>query len=306
MSVRTPARRAEVAFLTLSALLLPTLTLLPLGSLYLWERGWFLNWAIATFALIALVFLAQRITLSRANRRTPVLSEQGTPSGEVGAASLPQSWTPIERLAWADVQALSLRADTGTIADHDAALNLARETIETVARRLHPETHNAVWQFTVPEALAIGERVSRRLSQFVATHVPFGDRMTVSQMLQIYRARSVVDTAGKVYDIWRVIRMANPATAITHEMRERLTKAVMTWGRDQVSRRLLVAYVEEVGRAAIDLYGGRLRPTEALAGDLARPDPSTNQSARPAAQPKVPVLRQLKNSIRSLARRPGT
>ncbi len=39
MSVRTPARRAEVAFLTLSALLLPTLTLLPLGSLYLWERG---------------------------------------------------------------------------------------------------------------------------------------------------------------------------------------------------------------------------------------------------------------------------
>ncbi len=197
-----------------------------------------------------------------------------------------------------------MRADTGTIADHDAALNLARETIETVARRLHPETHNAVWQFTVPEALAIGERVSRRLSQFVATHVPFGDRMTVSQMLQIYRARSVVDTAGKVYDIWRVIRMANPATAITHEMRERLTKAVMTWGRDQVSRRLLVAYVEEVGRAAIDLYGGRLRPTEALAGDLARPDSiyqSISAACGPAQSAGPPPIKKLHSLVGSPA-----
>ena len=37
-------------------------------------------------------------------------------------------------------------------------------------------------------------------------------------------------------------------------------------GRDQLAKRLAVAYVEEVGRAAIDLYSGRSRGAM-LAGD---------------------------------------
>ena len=55
------------------------------------------------------------------------------------------------------------------------------------------------------------------------------------------------------------VRLVNPATAITNEARERLSRALFQWGREHVMRRLVEAYVEEVGRAAIDLYGGRLR-----------------------------------------------
>ena len=59
--------------------------------------------------------------------------------------------------------------------------------------------------------------------------------------------------------MWRAIRFLNPATAIASEVRERLSKEMMAWGKDYLGQRLARVYVEEVGRAAIDLYGGRLR-----------------------------------------------
>ena len=46
---------------------------------------------------------------------------------------------------------------------------------------------------------------------------------------------------------------------MTHEARERLSKAMLQWGRAHVLRGLAETFVEEVGRAAIDLYGGRLK-----------------------------------------------
>ncbi|MGL4395465.1 MAG: hypothetical protein ACRCS9_02895, partial [Hyphomicrobium sp.] len=142
------------------------------------------------------------------------------------------------------------------------------KTVSTVAHRLHPERADAMWQFTMPEALAITERVSRRLSRFVQETVPFGDRLTIAQVLNVYSWRSVADVAERAYDVWRIIRLANPATAVTNEARERLSRALLQWGRDHVTRRLAERYVEEVGRAAIDLYGGRLRVTLAKTRDV--------------------------------------
>ena len=52
--------------------------------------------------------------------------------------------------------------------------------------------------------------------------------------------------------------MANPVTAATNEARERLSKHLLQWGREHFTRQLAEAYVKEVGRAAIDLYGGRM------------------------------------------------
>jgi predicted GTPase len=53
--------------------------------------------------------------------------------------------------------------------------------------------------------------------------------------------------------------MLNPATAVTQELRERLSNQMYRWGREELAKRVARAYVKEVGRAAIDLYGGRLR-----------------------------------------------
>jgi hypothetical protein len=51
----------------------------------------------------------------------------------------------------------------------------------------------------------------------------------------------------------------NPATAVTYEMRERLSKSIFQWVRETITGRLSRAYVGEVGAAAVDLYSGELR-----------------------------------------------
>jgi predicted GTPase len=260
------ARRTASLILIAFGLFVPALTLIPLGSLWLWQHGYLLYWTAFALTAVGVVYSAQRRLLPDAkSSQAPASAEP--PADESGDDALRLGWSPLEEQAWADVKALAQRTDPDRIANGEALLDLAQETITIVARRVHAGRKDPLWQFTTPEALAIIERVSRRLRMFVLESVPFGDRMTVAQALSLYRWRGALDWAERAYDVWRVVRLANPATAAANEAREQLSKAMMEWGRDAVTRKLTDAYVLEIGRAAIDLYGGRLRvSSDALSG----------------------------------------
>jgi hypothetical protein len=249
-SNRTAAARTARLILTVSALLLPSLSLVPLGGLYLWEKGWLIWWAMAALVTIAAVAGLQRRLLGGA----PVPA--ATPPKPFPDGELP---SPAEKSAWLAVAHISDNVDIEKLEDAEAVLDLGHRVVNAVARRMHPQKSDALWRFTLPEAMAIIERVSSRMGRAVVQTVPFGDRLTVSQFLTIYRWRHLAESAERAYDVWRLVRLANPATAATHELRERLSRALLDKGREHITRRLAQAYVEEVGRAAIDLYGGRLR-----------------------------------------------
>lgn len=257
----TPALKGRMllrAGSMIAGLLLPTLTLVPLGSLWLWEHGYLLHWAVLVSVLVAVAYLVQRLMFKRAERKAS--AERATVADDVGDAATPDSgWTPLETKAWTDVLAVARAVDPNTLTSREALLELGVRTIDVVAKRLHPEVSDPVWQFTLPEACAISEQISRKLGTFAAENIPLGDRLTVAQVLALYRWRGAVDVAEKAYDVWRLVRLANPLAAVTHEARERMTRQILTWGREQVAERLSFVFVTEVGRAAIDLYGGRLR-----------------------------------------------
>ena len=248
-----PAQSTTRIILLVLALLLPTLSLIPLGGLYLYEHGWLLPWAVAALAVAAAGFLVERRWMTSGERRLAKLEAADERSRREGHLTLSER-------AWGDVRAIAAKVDPETLTSTDAVLALGQRTIDAVARRMHPEKSDALWQFTLPEALVIAERVSSRLGRFVETQIPLGDRLTVAQLMAVYRWRGMVGVAERAYDIWRVIRFANPATAVTHEAREQLSRAVVNWSKERVGRRIAEAYVDEVGRAAIDLYGGILRP----------------------------------------------
>ena len=134
-----------------------------------------------------------------------------------------------------------------------------------VAKRLHPERSDPLLQFTVPEALAVIERASASLRDFVVSTFPLGDRITVAQLMWLYRWRGALQLVEKGYDLWRIVRLLNPVSAATQELRERFTRQIYEAGREHLARRLARAFVQEVGRAAIDLYGGNLRVTRRAA-----------------------------------------
>ena len=52
-------------FIVFLGLLLPTLALIPIGSLWLWQHGYLIHWAIATLACTVIAYAFERLTLGR-------------------------------------------------------------------------------------------------------------------------------------------------------------------------------------------------------------------------------------------------
>ena len=226
-----PLSAATRGVLAGAAMLLPSLTLIPLGGLYLWQHGLLLWWALFAFVSVLLLTGALKWLL-RSPPRPMAAAASPTITSETSAEA---HWSAEENLAWADVLQIAAKVDPEKITSLDAFVALGQQTFNTVARRLHPEKTDALWQFTMSEALAIVERVSRRLGGFVVESVPFGDSLTVAQILAAYRWRGMFDGAERAYDIWRIVRFVNPATAVTNEARERLTRAGYNYGKEHVS-----------------------------------------------------------------------
>jgi uncharacterized protein len=267
VSERKPGPRIPRLVLLAVALVLPALSLIPLGSLWLWERGYILYWALATCIVVLCVYYLQRRLI------VPLAPEARLEDADDVEEPADATWSPRQEEAWGDVGRLARSVDPDRITSRDAALDLALETIETVARRLHPERKDPLLQFTVPEALAVIERASANLRGFLVSSFPLGDRITVAQLMWLYRWRGAASWVEKGYDLWRIVRLLNPVAAATQELRERFTRQIYEAGREHLARRLARAFVKEVGRAAIDLYGGSLRVAPA---QLARHVTSTS------------------------------
>jgi hypothetical protein len=249
-------------FIVFLGLLLPTLALIPIGSLWLWQHGYLLYWAAATLACTLIAYVFERVTLGG----PPRALEARISAAPTAAMTKDGAVLEVDTLraqAAAAVEALVKGASLQAIASWNDLLNTGLETVETVAKVYHPDRKDPMLRFTVPEALTLIEQVSGRLRPIFQGIIPLGGRLTVAQFAQIYRWRGVYDVAGRAWSIWRIARMMNPATAATYEMRERLSKSIMQWVKESITGRLSRAYIHEVGAAAIDLYSGELRRASA-------------------------------------------
>jgi hypothetical protein len=151
---RKPSGYSRLVLLAI-ALLLPGASLIPLGTLWLWEHGYLAYWAIGTCLVVLGAYYLQRRLI------VPVPPRESLAEGDRERAPADVAWTALQAQAWEDVQRLADSARSDRLSSRDAALSLALETIEAVARRVHPERADPLLQFTVPEALVVIERTSR-------------------------------------------------------------------------------------------------------------------------------------------------
>jgi uncharacterized protein len=251
MKKRQPLFYFRLALLSLS-LVVPLLSLVALGSLWLWQHGYVLYWAIGACSFTLISYGVEKWLFGLDTPETATIDPAFDPPLPAGGSS------PREQEAWSSIIQLSNSIKPAEVASRDNLFDLGVQAIETVAKSMHPGEDHALWKFTLPEALLLTEQVSAKLSTFVRETIPLGDRLTVGQFLRIYRWKSAIGVAEQVYDIWRIVRLLNPAAAAAQEVREQLTRRAYDWGREELARRILRAYVREVGRAAIDLYSGRM------------------------------------------------
>ena len=237
------------AVMLVLALSFPMLSLVPLGSIWLWQNGFVLYWCAAALGVTGLIYGLEAWALHPASVQAEDLSNLAGPAD--GSAP--------EAAARAALEQLINSLQPAGINSQEDVTAIAVRAIETVARVFHPDVQAPVWSFTVPEALLLIERVSARTRPRFIELVPLGDQMTVGQALRLYEWRSVIGVAEKVYDIWRLMRIVNPIAAVTQEARGRVTRRLLTSLQADLTKRMVDVFVNEVGDAAIELYSGRLR-----------------------------------------------
>jgi uncharacterized protein len=235
-------------------LIVPVIALLAAGLAWLWDNGWLLWWLAAATAITVLVWT--------------VLHLRHRPSKHASAAQRPTitnpdpTWAPHEQAAWETVRQFSSDADGATLEDHRLMLAAAKRTIEAVARHYHPEQLEPALEFTLPELLLLTERVSARLRLVLLEQVPLSHRLKARSLIRAWGFRPLIaagfERGRKLYSLVRIARAVSPLHALVAEVRDHLVGDLFDRVQMNVRRRVVRLWIEEVGRAAIELYSGRL------------------------------------------------
>jgi predicted GTPase len=241
--IRTFWREVLIAAL----LLLPLLSLLPLGFLWLWQTHGTLIWAGSLLGCVLIAWFLVWLRRHDAPAAPPVRTEDGD-----------LAWGPRELAVWEKINLMARDTPALTFSSQEEALDLCHRTLETVAGALHPDTKYALARFTVPEALLALEQVSRSLRADLLKRVPFIQKIRVSDARWFIDQRRHWPWVERAWAVARVLRLAaGPLAAIQGEARSAIWDHLKNHGLKNIASAATRTLILETGRAAINLYAGR-------------------------------------------------
>jgi small GTP-binding protein len=226
--------------------MLPYLVLFGAGAWWLIHTGWWLWWMIGA----ALVSLAGWPLLRWLQKRTPL-------RGPI-AAEPSNEWPPAAKEAWVDVQLLANRVQQEDIPldQPELLLQLAREVVETVARKFHVRSSNPVMEVPIPHVLKIVELVARDTRDAVSTHIPGSHILTINDLIKLKR---LATAAPSLYRLYRVVSLViNPATGLARELGGMATERMVTASTNETKEWAVQFVIRKIGFYAIELYSGNL------------------------------------------------
>ncbi len=244
-----------------AALALPIAVATVLGFLWLNEHGYLLWFALGS----ALFFALFRTAVGIARWRGRVAGER-EPRAIAGPEPDPE-WSEAETAAFARARSRidrRLREPLGW----DKLPAEALAVVEEVAADLSDGQRSAL-DFTLPEALLLVDQVALRYRAFLLQHVPYSDRLSVRTMHWLWRHQDNALTAWETgFLAWRGVRLVlNPAIGLLREAERVLATGVQDRLTEKFRRDAQAILLEEAAQAAVDLYSGRLKVSEA---DLSR------------------------------------
>ena len=285
--------------LRLAAIGLPFLVSFVLGLVWLRERGALLEFSIACGVLALATYVALNLPIWVGKWRAT--SEIDEPQDSRVEAD--PDWSATERAAFDAGRALiDRRLKAPLPAAEMQAFGL--EVIRTVARA-SGERGKGEFDFTVPEALLLVERVASRLRGDLKSHVSISDRISVGTLIWLWRhqgrARRIYGLGHGAYRVFRVT--AGLPLAIIRELNDLVTSgnsAMLTGELHVIAQRILY---EEIAKAATELYSGRLRMSDAELLDSILADAKLDRArlAEPDAPLRIAIAGQVSAGKSSLA-----
>jgi len=239
------------------ALVLPLLILGLFGLIALIDYGYLLHF-VALLAFCALLITVFGWLQRRAAPGIAPLPEEGlvTASAEWGDYDT-RVW---DKLNLTIAEQLEANAQWGHLQEHALAL------IKLTAKNYHDKGSRKELSFSIPELLMMVEEISRRYRLLLKTHVPFIEHTRLSLLAQGYDNKekliSGYRSAKWVWNSYRIVRLANPLTAVLAELRSQVIGKMMTQVSAEFQLKLKQALLQEAVSVAIDLYSGRFRVEE--------------------------------------------
>jgi small GTP-binding protein len=253
---------------------IPWFSLVILGIVWLWQARQLLPWAGGA-AVLGLIAWPLRTSVHKNARKNARFSP-----GAVGQPTA--GWNAREHDAWGKVEALAESTEPLLFSESDQIAAACQKTLAVVSYYYHPEAQDPWATFTLPEGLLLAERLSRDIRRVVLNIFPGARTITLGHFLL---AQGLVNRHGPKarlgLSIWRIIRMPlSPATSLIQEVKGIILDKVGSALSYGIRAKATRALVMEVGRAAIDLYSGRLALSDAELDDREVPH-SPTKSPRP-------------------------
>ncbi|MCC5979599.1 MAG: 50S ribosome-binding GTPase [Salinarimonas sp.] len=276
MSLAERLRRAYLRWSRLGAaslLVLPFAVTSLLGFLWLHERGMLLWFVLGCVGLASGIW-SGRLALAwqhrrRARARGEAIDEDDSQDAGEGLRArlahppIDPEWSARETEIYEAARAAITERLTGPV-EWESLPEQAVAVVEDVAGRMSGGKRGAL-DFTLPEALLLIDRVALRYREFLRSHVPFSDQLSMRSVHWLWSRQDQARTAWKYgYLAYRGLRLAfNPPVGVLRELERAATAGLQDRLSDQVVRDAQAILLEEVAQAAVDLYSGRLKFSDA-------------------------------------------
>ena len=235
----------------------PFIALMVVGVLWLFQNNWLIPW-LASLGTVVVLFLFHRIILVRARRKRKRLEPSPLESVEEN-----HEWTDREReifrTACDDIERIANEP-----VPWPEMQDRAMDVVKGVANRFSGNS-NDVLNFTVPEALLLTERAASRYRKVIRDNIPLSDSVSVGTLYWVWEHGDEIKGGISILDkVRRAVRaIADPHVAVIRELEGWISGDHWNYVGVQFQSELQRRLLQEVASAAVDLYSGRLKYSDA-------------------------------------------
>jgi hypothetical protein len=234
----------------LTAILLPTFSLIILGIYFIYLNGYFIYFITFLFLLSILYFGMYSINVKY--RKNEIDNTE--------SISVSNEWSENDKKLFEKIEAMIEDRFKKNIEWLDLK-DFSFEIISLSASWYKPNSWgNKELSFSVSELLMAIEELSNRYRGYINKYIPFEDKIPISILKLGYDNKDTLENVGsiasKTYSFYRIARFTNPIMAILAEIKgliqSKALKGISLSLQDKAKKELMM----EVAAVSIDLYRG--------------------------------------------------
>ena len=270
-------------------LIVPLLVLTGFGIYFLFEASWllwfFLAYTLVVASVLGLILLKRKFSSEDASQDVPQDIVQPSPG-----------WGDNDLKAWRITE-----KHIDLYLDREESWSSILFEVLPIAQLVALQYDKNELDISSIEALVLLEEVSRRYRKILRSHVPFVEKIKISYIKFGVDNRK---TTGKVWNVLsnviRVVRLANPASAMMSEVRLMIQDQLFEHLSKGVQHKLKRALLQEIASVTIDLYSGRYQfVDEELGVSLAKTE-DDERLAQPLEPLRIVLIGQISSGKSSL------